>query len=1313
MRRYTLLFCAFLSSVLFGQVAPRLVTKPINEQQRTVLNGNVHPQATSQFDRGAAPANLAMDRMLLILKRSPAQQTMLDRLLLEQQDMLSPNYHKWVTPEEFGQTYGPSDDDIQAVNAWLQSQGFVVTNVANSKMVIEFSGTASQIQQAMGTSIHKFVVDNQEHWANVSDPYIPSALSPVVAGVVSLHNFRKQAQSRYFGTFTRTIDSANATPISPVPLFTFPNSNCGGTCFALGPADFGTIYNLLPLWNGGMDGTGQTIAIVGRTNINVQDAHNFRSIFNLPANDPQVVLNGQDPGINGDESEANIDMQWSGAAAPKATIKFVTSLSTSATDGIDLSAQYIVDHNLAGVMSESYGLCELGMGTAGNLFYNQLWEQAAAQGISVFVSTGDNGSAGCDRNRGTAPQPATFGLAVNGISSTPFNVAVGGTDFNQVSNPSLFWNSTNDLTTQASAKGYIPELPWNSTCTNPLLSTAGFSTNPETNCNNSQLVDLVETIGASGGVSNCTTNTQTLGSCSGGYPKPVWQTGTGVPSDGKRDIPDVSLFASSGFLGSFYIICMGDLPGSNGDCSLSNQTFGGFGGTSVSSPAFAGIMAIVNQKMGSRQGNPNYILYKLASQSGGTCASNANPASTCVFYDTSSGSIAMPCLKGSPNCNVATQTHQYGVLSGYSATTGYDLATGLGSVNATNLVNKWNTVSFRPSATTLSLNSGNAVNIAHGASVSVNIGVAPTSGTGTPSGDVSLVANNGAGVQRYTLSGGSAAGSTTMLPGGTYSVTAHYAGDTTFGASDSSAKTVTVGKESSKTLPNLVTFDINGNPVSFTANSATYGSGFSFLRVNVGDSTASVSSTTGISSHCINGTASCPTGTIALTNNGTSFLGGNLLLNSAGYIESDILDAGNYVLAANYSGDSSYNASSATANFSIAKAPTTAIAGFGTLTFQYGNTENVTAQVQTTSDGVAPTGTFQFFFDGSPISVNFLPPQGGSYAPGPNPSFAFYSQSGTAAFLGIGNHTLRVDYSGDTNYAASSGTIPAIVTKATTLITGWGASPNPVNQGDGVTLSARIFGSPFGVTPTGTVTFSDSNTALTGTVTYSPITNGVQATMPYTPTTIGTHNITATYSGDSNYLASSSPGNSPLTVLGPFSVASNNSITISKPGQSGSTTLSVTSNGAFTGNVSLSCTPDSHAAETTCSLASGSTSGQSIQVNISGSAPASVTVNVATTGPHARSASLLVPGGLAVAGLMFVFPVVRKRKQISLVIATFVLGLTVVSCGGGGSGGGGGGGGGNTDLGTPLGTYFFTVVSTSGSGSNAVTVTTPITVSVQ
>ncbi len=590
--------------------------------------------------------------------------------------------------------------------------------------------------------------------------------------------------SKETGRVTR-VNSPSANP-----QFSFPGGcTSDNNCYAVGPYDFATIYNLLPLWNSGIDGTGQTIAIVGRTNIDVQDAHNFRSLFGFAVNDPQVVLNGPDPGINADEDEANIDVQWSAATAPAATIKFVVSSSTLTTDGVDLSAQYIVDNNLAPVMSESYGLCELGFGTAGNQFYSTLWEQAAAQGITVMTSTGDNGAAGCDSGD-TLPQPAQYGLAVSGIASTPFNVAVGGTDFNDFSNPQTYWNATNDPTTQSSAKSYIPEITWNDSCTNNLFGTIGYSTNAETNCNDSRLSNFVFTDGASGGKSNCTVNSQTLSSCSGGYAKPSWQVAAGVPSDGKRDIPDVSLFASNGFLGHFYIICLASATGSS-SCDLNSPyfNFAGFGGTSVSSPAFAGIMALVNQKTGARQGNANYVLYKLAGQqTAANCNSSTGPRNTCVFNDVTTGTIAMPCVKGSKDCTTSVSSHQYGVLSGYSTTAGFDLATGLGTVNATNLVNNWSSVTFRPSTTTLTLNSGNPVNVTHGTAVSVGVTVAPGSGTGTPTGDVSLIASTGQGVDGFTLASGAASGTTTLLPGGTYTVHAHYAGDATFGGSDSDSE---------------------------------------------------------------------------------------------------------------------------------------------------------------------------------------------------------------------------------------------------------------------------------------------------------------------------------------------------------------------------------------------------------------------------------------------------------------------------------------------------------------------------------------------
>src|ERR1700746_3243798 len=310
--------------------------------------------------------------------------------------------------------------------------------------------------------------------------------------------------------------------------------------------------------------------------------------------------------------------------------------------------------------------------------------------MSVFISSGDSGSAGCDRDN-----PAEFGLQVSGFPSPPYTTTVGVTDFNDASNPTTYFNATNDAH-QASAKSYIPEMTWNDSCTNSEWSLVTGLTNAESNCNNSKVLNDggVVATGGSGGKSSCTTGSgQDIVSCGGGYPKPSWQTGTGVPNDGKRDIPDVSLFASNGFNGNFYVICSKNVTNSYCDPGDPNGTIVGIGGTSASTPAFAGIMALIDQKTNSRQGNPNYTLYRLFAQQSATgCNSSTPPVSTCVFNDVTSGTIAMPCLTGStPDCQTSLKSHQFGVLTGYPTTTGYDLATGLGTVNAANLVNAWTT----------------------------------------------------------------------------------------------------------------------------------------------------------------------------------------------------------------------------------------------------------------------------------------------------------------------------------------------------------------------------------------------------------------------------------------------------------------------------------------------------------------------------------------------------------------------------------------------------------------------------------------------
>jgi subtilase family serine protease len=394
------LFCLLTVPAFAQQFSPQpLITRPIDESQLMTLKGNTHPLAQPQFDVGIAAPNLPLQRMLLVLKRSPQQDFALRTLLDDQQDKASTNYHKWVTPDEFGVQFGPSDQDVQLVTGWLQSHGFQVNRVAHGRSVIEFSGVESQVEGAFHTQIHAYMVNGQQHWANASDPQIPAALAPAVAGVLSLNNFPAQPMLHLLGTMSRDKSTGQVTPVNPSLTL---NGNCGvqNHCYGVGPYDFATIYNVAPLWNAtpAIDGTGQTIAIVGETDINPQDIADFRNFFGLPPVTLNVIHDGQAPGIlhNGEETESDLDVEWSSAVAKGATIDFVVSQATETTRGVDLSALYIIDNNLAPVMSESYGFCELGLGTAGNQAFNAMWEQAAAQGITVMISSGDNGAAGCE-----------------------------------------------------------------------------------------------------------------------------------------------------------------------------------------------------------------------------------------------------------------------------------------------------------------------------------------------------------------------------------------------------------------------------------------------------------------------------------------------------------------------------------------------------------------------------------------------------------------------------------------------------------------------------------------------------------------------------------------------------------------------------------------------------------------------------------------------------------------------------------------------------------------------------------------------------
>src|SRR6266436_607942 len=956
------------------------VTDTVDDTNRTVLHGNVHPKARAEFDRGAVADAQPVTRILLVLQRSAEQEAALRQLMEQQQSKNSPNYHAWLTPEQFGRQFGPADADVQAVTDWLTAHGFQNIKVTKGKVVLEFSGNAGQVRNAFGTEIHEFNVKGEEHFANVSDPQIPAALAPVVRGIRSLHNFHPKAQARQLGSFRR-METGEIRP-----LFTLTDVN--GTFYAVGPADFAKIYNIPP---SGADGTGQSIAIVGQSNVNLQDVIDFRAMFGLPAYASTctgvpgqcpltVILNGPDPGlVDGDEGESDLDVEWAGAVAPAATINFVTTQTTQTdvTSGIDGSATYIVDNNVSPILSESYGACEAGLGPGGNAFYNALWQQAAAQGITVVISAGDNGSAGCDPGSSTANQDAAaLGIAVSGIASTPYNIAMGGTDFDDVGNQSKYWNTANTATTTppavpASAKGYIPEKTWNDSC-----AAAGATTGCTAAIINGNSSTGIDVVAGSGGPSSVYT----------GSLKPSWQSGLG---DTARDIPDVSLFSSdsgatSGTSKSFYIVCQSDQdPTEDTGCNLTKFTsttpfhdFQAVGGTSAATPTFAAIMALVNQQTGQRQGVANYVLYSLAKTSANVCNSSAASATgnTCVFYDITRGNNSVACVGGSPNCSNQT-SGQFGIMAtanggstpAFKAGTGYDLATGLGTVNVTNLLAKWASPSLIGTTVTLTGPTSSTI----GASVTFTGTVTQASGATIPTGAVLLEdmsIGTGVVIASATLSAtGTYSLTTSLLPAATnpYSLVAHYGGDGNFSGNTSPAISMTVPKLNSQVL---VSFVNASGALTTASQNTTYGSNY-ILRIDV---------TNPSGTPCQNATTAvvafvCPTGTIQLFN-GTTALNDFPMaqtpnatnvarLNDRGFAEDQLiqLTPGSYNLNATYTADanSSFN-SSATSNtvaVVVTQATTTTQVTSNVARVVSVGSVTLTATVSTPSNGEPPCGS--------------------------------------------------------------------------------------------------------------------------------------------------------------------------------------------------------------------------------------------------------------------------------------------------------------------------------------------------------------------
>ena len=611
------------------------ISRPVDAAQTAVVKGTAHPLAQAQFDQGRTDPSQALHGVSLTFRLSPPQQADLDNLLRQQQDPSSPNYHKWLTPEQYAARFGMTQNDLARVTAWLHSQGLTVDGISRNRTEVSFSGTVGQIEYALKTEIHNYSIQGEPHFANATDVALPAAFSSVVVSVRGLNDFRPKPRFRRAS-----------------PRFT---SSLSGNHFLI-PGDFATIYNLNPLYRLGLNGVGQTIAVVGQTAISLTDIDAFRAASGLTKYDPTRVLvpnTGTSATSTKDLGEADLDLEWSGGVAKSAAIIYVY-VGNDPNKSVFDALQYAIINKLAPVISISYGNCEAVLPGGFVLTMRQWAQQANAQGQTISGPAGDEGAADCD----SGVASATHGLAVDVPASIPEVTGVGGTEFtgdalqcpgNPPSCPGgvapadpPYWSGSSSLNSGPTALGYIPEMAWNDTTASlALVPPAGFAA-------------------SGGGASTIFTKSST---------EAFWQTGPGVPNDGKRDVPDISLNASN--FHDTYLFC------TQGSCvngfRATNNNLSGVGGTSVGAPSFAGILAIINQATQSSigQGNANPNLYSLA------------VSTPSAFHDIPTGSNNnVPCTKGSTGC-------PNGGTIGFPTGPNYDQVTGLGSIDAFNLVHAW------------------------------------------------------------------------------------------------------------------------------------------------------------------------------------------------------------------------------------------------------------------------------------------------------------------------------------------------------------------------------------------------------------------------------------------------------------------------------------------------------------------------------------------------------------------------------------------------------------------------------------------------
>jgi len=781
---------ASFSSTLTYAAADR-ITSAIDSANMVELKGHVSPMAWAEFDQGRVEPTRALHVTMLFIPTA-AQQQEIEKLLAAQQDPKSPDYHKWLTPEQYGERFGLSQGDLDKIRAWLEGQGFKVTYVARGRDYLSFDGVAAQVESVFKTEIHYYNVNGKMHFANATPPSIPAALQGIVGGFRGLHDFG---------------------PHSMLKKSDYTLSVGGKNYHFLAPGDIATIYDVQPLYQLSpvVDGTGQKVVVAGQSDVYLADLHNFRTLFGLSdisgctmsstnsgviaagscssGNFEMVVpTDGSDPGVKaGDVSESDLDIQWIGSVARGAEIIFVTS-STSA-GGVDDSASFAIDNQLAPVISYSYGACEA-LVLAPNISAAELeYKKAAGLGISFFAASGDDGAAECDGDLIENPTSAIYGLSVSYPASSPEVTAVGGTEFDE--GTGNYWNTSNDSngdTNGGSATSYIPEIAWNDTTSEGTLDATGGG---PSNCANGSGQTTVTAGGLQYGMEICDAPPN------GGFAKPSWQTAL-TPADGVRDVPDIAFSASNA--NDVYIVCVPESEiggtGSTSTCAnginsalTSFATPSAFGGTSASTPVAAGMTVLLNQYLGtSGLGTINNQLYTIYSN---------NPPPSGPFHDIVGGTSSItggtsdnivPCVNGDPTFEPAA-LRCAGSTMGYSAGTGYDLVTGLGSVDIDALAVAWGN---SRTTTTTTLSSPSLSETWQSNTVTVTANVSPSSATGNVSFSYSNNGGSSTALGTAVLASGTAQLSTAALPIGKNVITATYGGNATLKGSASGNVTVTI-----------------------------------------------------------------------------------------------------------------------------------------------------------------------------------------------------------------------------------------------------------------------------------------------------------------------------------------------------------------------------------------------------------------------------------------------------------------------------------------------------------------------------------------